>query len=185
MSMSRREFLQVLAAAAASGLMLDSRSALAGSLPAHFYDAPPSGNVSFLHITDVHAQLLPIWFREPNINLGIGSMAGNPPHLVGEYFLKHYGIKPGSADAHAFTYLDFVQAAKVYGKVGGFAHLKTLVDQVRGQPPRRAAAGRRRYLAGFRHLAVEQCPGHGGCLHRTRRRRHDLALGMRLSAPTG
>jgi sulfur-oxidizing protein SoxB len=135
MSMSRREFLQVLAAAAASGLVLDSRSALAGSLPAHYYDAPPSGNVSFLHITDVHAQLLPIWFREPNINLGIGSMAGKPPHLVGEYFLKYYGIKPGTADAHAFTYLDFVQAAKVYGKVGGFAHLKTLVDQVRGSRP--------------------------------------------------
>ncbi len=135
MSMSRREFLQVLAAAAASGLVLDSRSVLAGNLPAHYYDAPPAGNVSFLHITDVHAQLQPIWFREPNINLGIGSMAGQPPHLVGEYFLKHYGIKPGTADAHAFTYLNFEQAAKVYGKVGGFAHLKTLVDQVRGHRP--------------------------------------------------
>jgi sulfur-oxidizing protein SoxB len=135
MSMSRREFLQVLAAAAASGLVLDSRSVLAGSLPTHYYDAPPVGNVSFLHITDVHAQLLPIWFREPNINLGIGAMAGQPPHLVGEYFLKHYGIKPGSTDAHAFTYLNFEQAAKTYGKVGGFAHLKTLVDQVRGVRP--------------------------------------------------
>jgi sulfur-oxidizing protein SoxB len=135
MSMSRREFLQVLAAAAASGLVLDSRSVLAGSLPAHYYDAPPAGNVSFLHITDVHAQLQPIWFREPNINLGIGNMAGHPPHLVGEYFLKYYGIKPGTADAHAFTYLNFEQAAKVYGKVGGFAHLKTLVDQVRASRP--------------------------------------------------
>jgi len=135
MSMSRREFLQVLAAAAASGLVLDSRSVLAGSLPAHYYDAPPIGNVSFMHITDCHAQLLPIWFREPNINLGVGAMAGHPPHLVGESFLKNYGIKPGTADAHAFTYLDFRKAAKVYGKVGGFAHLKTLVDQVRSQRP--------------------------------------------------
>jgi len=135
MSMSRREFLQVLAVAAASGLVLDSRSALAGSLPSHFYDAPPAGNVSFLHMTDVHAQLMPIWFREPNVNIGVGSMAGHPPHLVGEHFLKHYGIKPHTADAHAFTYLDYVEAAKTYGKVGGFAHLKTLVDRVRGSRP--------------------------------------------------
>ena len=135
MSMSRREFLQVLAVAAASGLVLDSRSVLAGSLPPHFYDAPPAGNVSFLHITDVHAQLMPIWFREPNVNIGVGSMAGHPPHLVGEYFLKHYGIQPHTAEAHAFTYLDYVQAAKTYGKVGGFAHLKTLVDRVRGSRP--------------------------------------------------
>lgn len=135
MSMSRREFLHVLAAASAAGLVLDSREVLAGKLPASFYDMPPAGNVSFLHITDVHAQLLPVWFREPNVNLGVGSMAGKVPHLVGERFLKHYGIKPGTADAHAFTYLDFQTAARVYGKVGGFAHLKTLVDRLRAQRP--------------------------------------------------
>ena len=133
--MSRREFLQVLAAAAASGLVLDSKSVLAGKLPSGFYDMPPKGNVSFLHFTDCHAQLLPIWFREPNVNLGVGSMAGNVPHLVGHHFLKHYGIKPGTAEAHAFTYLDFATAAKTYGRVGGFAHLKTLVDMVRASRP--------------------------------------------------
>ncbi|MGQ9687097.1 MAG: thiosulfohydrolase SoxB [Thiobacillaceae bacterium] len=135
MSMSRREFLQVLAAAAASGLALDSKSVLAGKLPSGFYDMPPNGNVSFLHFTDCHAQLLPIWFREPNVNLGVDSMAGNVPHLVGHHFLKHYGIKPGTAEAHAFTYLDFATAAKTYGRVGGFAHLKTLVDMVRASRP--------------------------------------------------
>ena len=135
MSMNRREFLQVLAAAAASGLVLDSKSVLAGNLPANFYDLPPSGNVSFLHFTDCHAQLQPIWFREPNVNMGVGSMMGNVPHLVGDKFLKHYGIKPGSADAAAFTYLDFQTASKAYGKVGGFAHLKTLVDKVRASRP--------------------------------------------------
>jgi sulfur-oxidizing protein SoxB len=135
MSMSRREFLQVLAAAAASGLVLDSRDVLAGNLPAGYYDAPPAGNVSFMHITDTHAQLLPIWFREPNVNLGVADMSGKVPHLVGEHFLKHYGIKPGTIDAHAFTYLDFQTAAKTYGKVGGFAHLKTLVDRVRTSRP--------------------------------------------------
>lgn len=135
MSMSRREFLQVLAAAAASGLVLDSRDVLAGKLPESFYDLPPTGNVSFLHLTDCHAQLKPIWFREPSVNLGVGSMAGNVPHLVGHRFLKHYGIKPGTAEAHAFTYLDFETAARTFGRVGGFAHLKTLVDRVRAQRP--------------------------------------------------
>ena len=60
-------------------------------------------------------------------------MSGKVPHL--EHFLKHYGIKPGTAEAHAFTYLDFQTAAKTYGKVGGFAHLKTLVDRVRALRP--------------------------------------------------
>jgi sulfur-oxidizing protein SoxB len=135
MHMNRREFLQLLAIAASSGMALDSKSALAGTAPANFYDVPRHGNVSFLHMTDCHAQLLPIWFREPNVNLGIGDAYGKTPHLVGEYLLKKYGIKPGSAEAHAFTYLDFTEAAKVYGKVGGFAHLKTLVDKMRAQRP--------------------------------------------------
>ena len=135
MHMNRREFLQLLAVAAASGMALDSKSALAGNAPSNFYDVPRHGNVSLLHFTDCHAQLLPIWFREPNVNLGIGSALGKPPHLVGQYLLKQYGIKPGSAEAHAFTYLDFTEAARVYGKVGGFAHLKTLVDKLRAQRP--------------------------------------------------
>jgi len=135
MHMNRREFLQLLAVAAASGMTLDSKSALAGNAPANFYDVPRHGNVSFLHFTDCHAQLLPIWFREPNVNLGVGSAYGKAPHLVGEHLLKQYGIQPGSREAHAFTYLNFEEAAKVYGKVGGFAHLKTLVDKIRAQRP--------------------------------------------------
>ncbi|ODV12098.1 MAG: thiosulfohydrolase SoxB [Thiobacillus sp. SCN 64-317] len=134
--MNRREFLQMLAVAAASGMALDSKSVLAGGkLPANFYDVPRHGNVSLLHFTDCHAQLLPIWFREPNVNLGVGTALGKAPHLVGQSLLKHYGIKPGSAEAYAFTYLDFTEAARVYGKVGGFAHLKTLIDKLRAQRP--------------------------------------------------
>ncbi len=135
MHMNRREFLQLLAVAAASGMALDSKSALAGKAPATFYDVPRHGNVSFLHFTDCHAQLTPVWFREPNVNLGVGGSYGKAPHLVGQHLLKQFGIKPGSAEAHAFTYLDFTEAAKVYGKVGGFAHLKTLVDKMRAQRP--------------------------------------------------
>ncbi len=135
MSMNRREFLQILAAASAAGFALDSRQALAGNVPSNYYDIPVFGNVSLMHMTDCHAQLKPIWFREPNVNLGVGASVGKVPHLVGEHLLKAYNIKPGGIDAHAFTYIDFTAAARTYGKVGGFAHLKTLVDKVRSSRP--------------------------------------------------
>jgi sulfur-oxidizing protein SoxB len=96
---------------------------------------PKFGNVSMMHFTDCHAQLLPIYFREPDVNIGIGAATGKAPHLVGEHLLKEFGIKPGTADAHAFTYMDFAAAAKTYGKVGGFAHLATLVKNIRAQRP--------------------------------------------------
>lgn len=132
--MNRREFLQLLAVAAAGGLALDSKSALAAN-PGSLYDLPTFGNVSLLHFTDCHAQLMPIYFREPNVNLGVGSMAGKAPHLVGEKLLQQFGVAKGTAEAHAFTYLDFEAAAKTYGKVGGFAHLSTLVKRVRASRP--------------------------------------------------
>jgi S-sulfosulfanyl-L-cysteine sulfohydrolase len=135
MSFSRREFLQALAVASAGGMSLQSNFVQAQSAAQKFYDLPKFGNVHFLHFTDCHAQLMPIYFREPNVNLGIGAQEGKAPHLVGEYLLKAYGIKPGSRDAHAFTYLDFAAAAKTYGKVGGFAHLTTLVKQIKATRP--------------------------------------------------
>jgi sulfur-oxidizing protein SoxB len=135
MSMNRREFLQILAAASAAGFALDSRSLLAAEGGDRLYDLPRFGNVHFLHFTDCHAQLLPIYFREPSVNLGVGEARGKVPHLVGEHLLKAYDIKPGSREAHAFTYLDFAQAAKTYGKVGGFAHLATLVKTLRATRP--------------------------------------------------
>ena len=129
--MNRREFLQVLAVAAASGLPLGA----ARAQRAGFYDLPRFGNAHFLHFTDCHAQLLPVHFREPNVNLGVAGMAGRPPHLVGEALLKAFGVKPGSPDAHAFTYLDFERAAGNYGKLGGFAHLATLIKQLKASRP--------------------------------------------------
>lgn len=135
MSMNRREFLQILAAASAAGFALDSRSLLAAQGSEKLYDLPRFGNVHFLHFTDCHAQLLPIYFREPNVNLGIGGAKGKAPHLVGEHLLKAFGIKPKSIEAHAFTYLDFAAAAKTYGKVGGFSHLATLVKRLRAGRP--------------------------------------------------
>ncbi|MEG1969166.1 MAG: thiosulfohydrolase SoxB [Burkholderiaceae bacterium] len=135
--MQRREFLQVLAAAAAVGMPIASHEALAANpaAAAKMYELPRFGNVHFLHFTDCHAQLMPIHFREPSVNLGVGGAIGQPPHLVGESLLKHFGVKPGTAEAHAFTYLDFVQGAKTYGAVGGFAHLATLIKQMRASRP--------------------------------------------------
>ncbi len=135
MSMNRREFMQLLAVAAAGGFALHTDAAQAEKAAAKMYDLPSFGNVSFLHITDCHAQLLPIYFREPNVNLGLGAQQGNVPHLVGEKLLKHFGIKPGTIEAHAFSYLDFEKAAKTYGKVGGFAHLATLVKRMKASRP--------------------------------------------------
>ncbi|MFY9136305.1 thiosulfohydrolase SoxB [Zwartia sp.] len=132
--MSRREFVQLMAIASAAGLSLGSGTSRAQAATT-LYDLPKFGNVHLMHFTDCHAQLKPIYFREPNVNLGFDSQFGKPPHLVGDAFLKFYGIKPGTHEAHALTYLDFDKAALQYGKVGGFAHLATLVKQVRASRP--------------------------------------------------
>ena len=134
MSFSRREFLQVMGAAAVAGLIPRSLRASQHS-SSNPYDFAKFGNVSLLHYTDCHAQLNPIYFREPHINLGIAAMYGNPPHLVGEHLLKHFEIPANSPEAYAFSYLNFAEAAQKYGRVGGFAHLKTLVDQLRAERP--------------------------------------------------
>ena len=143
MSLSRREFLQIMAAASAAGFHLTGCDTDKNAAPgtagkqtqSNPYDIPPFGNVSFLHYTDCHAQLLPVYFREPSINLGIGSMKGNPPHLVGDAFLKYYGIQPGSREAYAFTHIDFADLAQKYGKIGGFAHMRTLVKKLKASRP--------------------------------------------------
>jgi sulfur-oxidizing protein SoxB len=133
--MNRRDFLQVLAAGAAAGLVLDAPDAVAQQRLDALYRVPKFGNVSVLHITDTHSQLLPVYFREPSVNIGVGAAMGKPPHLVGERLLKAFGLRAGTAEAHAFTYLDFDRAARTYGKVGGFAHLATLVKRVRADRP--------------------------------------------------
>ena len=135
MSMNRREFLQILAAASAAGFTLDSRELLAAQGGGKLYELPRFGNVHFLHFTDCHAQLLPIYFREPNVNLGIGAAQGRAPHLVGEHLLRAFKLRRGGVEAHAFTHLDFTAAAQAYGKVGGFAHLATLVKRLRASRP--------------------------------------------------
>ncbi len=136
MQLNRREFLNVMAAGSAAGMFGSWASAAsAAGKGEKLYDIPKFGNVSILHFTDCHAQLIPIYFREPNVNLGIAGMSGKVPHLVGENLLKAYGIGTNTALSHAYTYLDFEKAAKAYGKVGGFAHLATLVKKMRADRP--------------------------------------------------
>ncbi len=130
MSINRREFLQLISAAAAAGLFPASSFA-AQKQPSALYEVPNFGNARLLHFTDCHAQLLPVYFREPNVNLGVHGMLGKAPHLVGDKLLQHFGVKAGSIEAHALTYLGFDKEAAKYGKIGGFAHLATLVKQLR------------------------------------------------------
>jgi sulfur-oxidizing protein SoxB len=136
MNLTKREFFQVLGAGTMAGMGLGAYADADAATAANgLYDIPKFGTVSFLHMTDCHAQLKPIYFREPNVNLGVGAMKGNLPHLVGEHLLKTANIRPGTAQAHALTCLDFEKAAHRYGKVGGFSHLSTLVKRMKASRP--------------------------------------------------
>ena len=136
MNLSKREFVQVVGAASVAGMgLLRYADADAATAQRGLYDIAPFGNVSFLHMTDCHAQLKPIHFREPSVNIGVAAMQGQLPHLVGENLLKRAGVRPGTPMAHALTWLDFDKAARRYGKVGGFAHLATLVKQLKASRP--------------------------------------------------
>ncbi len=136
MNLSKRDFLQVMASASVAGMALGRYAdADAAAAEQGLYDLAPFGNVCLLHMTDCHAQLRPLYFREPSVNLGLGSLRGQWPHLVGEHLLEVAGVRPGSALAHAYTHLDFDRAARRYGKVGGFAHLATLVKRLKSNRP--------------------------------------------------
>ena len=96
------------------------------------YNHPFSSDIRLLHITDTHAQLSPSFFREPNINLGTGSNRNVPPHIVGDNFLKYYGLD-GNFNKYLYSYINFNELAKKYGKFGGYAHLKTAIDHLRNE----------------------------------------------------
>jgi len=127
--MNRREFNRLLCAGAIAGILPNTSSAFSRSRPD--YNLPQSGDVRLLHITDCHAQLKPIYFREPNVNIGLNDALGRTPHIVGDAFLSKNKLNKNSIEAHAFTYLNFNSAARQYGKVGGFAHLSTLIKSLR------------------------------------------------------
>lgn len=135
---SRREFL--MAATATSALLGSGMSGSWSKLMAQqalsedaLLSMEPIGNVTLVHITDIHAQLKPIFFREPSINLGIGDVNGLPPHVTGADFLKLYDIKAGTPDAYALTSDDFAALAGSYGKMGGMDRVATIIKRIRSE----------------------------------------------------
>ncbi len=132
MNLNRREFIRLLGLAGAAGLFPGAGYS-ASSEGSRLYDMPAFGNARILHFTDCHAQLNPIYFREPSVNLGIGDAFGKAPHLVGKNLVKQFGIAHGGIEEHAYTYINFEEAARTFGKIGGFAHLTTLVKKLRAE----------------------------------------------------
>ena len=136
MNLSKREFIQVMGAGTMAGLAMGQYAQASAPTAANgLYDIPAFGQVSCLHMTDCHAQLKPVHFREPHINLGVGAMQDHLPHLVGMHLLQAARVRPDTAQAHALTHLNFATAAKRFGKVGGFAHLATLVKRMKASRP--------------------------------------------------
>lgn len=133
MGLSRRELLQLAPLALLAGIAPERLFASEDRAAAGLYAAPSFGDFRLLHITDTHAQLLPVYFREPNVNIGVGAAKDRPPHLVGKALLDHFHIPAGGRRAHALTYLDYTASARLDGRMGGYAHLKTLIDRLRGE----------------------------------------------------
>jgi len=134
MIQSRRDFLRSLALASAAGFPA-ARLLAASATPEDPYQVPDYGNVTLLHFTDTHAQLNPVWWREPDTNIGVGEARGRPPHITGLQAARYYGVAPGSAQAYAVDCLDFAALAQRYGRVGGFAHIAALVKRYRAERP--------------------------------------------------
>ncbi|MCE8421117.1 thiosulfohydrolase SoxB [Rhodovulum sulfidophilum] len=137
---ARRDFLQAALAASAiwgaSGMgnwaRLAARQALSQDRLLEF---DSFGNVTLIHVTDIHGQLVPVWFREPEVNIGVGAAEGQPPHVTGADFLKLYGIAPGTPEAYALSYVDFVSLARSYGRMGGLDRVATVVKAIRADRP--------------------------------------------------
>jgi sulfur-oxidizing protein SoxB len=131
---SRREFLQLAAATAALVPGGWSRAFAQQRLSQdELLRFEALGNVTLVHITDLHAQLNPVLFREPSINLGVGEAKGVVPHVSGRALLDLYGIAPGSPTAYALTADDFVALAKTYGRLGGLDRIATIVKAIRAE----------------------------------------------------
>ncbi|MBY8977680.1 thiosulfohydrolase SoxB [Rhodobacteraceae bacterium NNCM2] len=137
---SRRDFLQATVAASAivggAGVGQWGRLAAQQKLTQdQLLEFETFGNVTLIHLTDIHAQLKPVWFREPEINIGVGAVHGLPPHVTGKDFLKLYNLTPGSPEAYALTYPDFVALAREYGRMGGMDRVATVVNAIRADRP--------------------------------------------------
>ena len=133
-TLGRREFIYLMAALGSTPIFANSHMRLSptGKLE-DYYKLKPFGNVRILHMTDSHAQLMPVYFREPSVNIGLFGNKNVPPHIVGKYFLDYYKISNNDRLTYAFTCVNFEEYAKRIGRMGGFAHIKTIVDSLRGE----------------------------------------------------
>src|SRR5665811_952913 len=132
---TRREILQVgtTAALMAGGGGFTRAMAQQRLSEAELLKFDAFGNVTLLHVADIHGQLMPVYFREPSINLGVGEARGQPPHLTGSDFLKRFGIPAKSAAVYALASEDFAALAKTYGRIGGLDRLATIIKRVRAE----------------------------------------------------
>ncbi|MAF49986.1 MAG: thiosulfohydrolase SoxB [Rhodospirillales bacterium] len=135
--LTRRDFLQVSAAAAAilGGGNMSLAAARQSLTQKKILEFDSVGQVTLLNFADCHAQLMPLYFREPSFNVGVGAATGLPPHITGKKLLEKFEIRPGTPEAHAFSSHDFVALSQEYGKVGGLAHMATLINAVRAERP--------------------------------------------------
>jgi sulfur-oxidizing protein SoxB len=136
LEVGRRDLLKLLAVGVTAGLtprQVEADPAAADRL----LEFPPLGNLTLLHLTDSHATLQPVFFREPDTLIGVGDERGKPPYLTGRDFLRAYRIAPRTAEAYAFSAVDFATLAARYGRMGGYAHLATLIKRVRAERPGR------------------------------------------------
>ena len=136
-TLNRRNFLKALGLATTGSLansmgLISPSTAFAQSLD-QLYDMPMNGQVRVLHLTDIHAQIQPVYFREPNVNLGLGDAKGQLPHVVAGPLLDKLGLTENSIEAYAYSSLNFEENARQFGKMGGVAHIKTLLDKLRKQ----------------------------------------------------
>ncbi len=136
--LTRRDFMQVTAATAAMMAPLGGITAAAAARKItqdEILKFKPVGQVTLLNFTDCHAQIVPLYFREPSVNIGVGEVNGLPPHLTGKDFLKNFGLAPGTSDAYAFSSDDFTRLAREYGRIGGMAHMATMIKAIRAERP--------------------------------------------------
>jgi sulfur-oxidizing protein SoxB len=128
----RREFMYLMASLSATPIFANSHMRLSPTGKVDdYYKLKPFGNARILHITDTHAQLMPVYFREPSVNIGLFGNKNVPPHVVGKNFLDYYGIKNNDRLTYAFTCVNFEKNAEVMGRMGGFAQMKTITDHLR------------------------------------------------------
>jgi S-sulfosulfanyl-L-cysteine sulfohydrolase len=135
MQVTRRDLLKLLVVAGGAGI--SPRALAADDGGRHLLEFEPLGNVTLLHMTDPHATLLPVFYREPDTLIGIGAERNSPPFVTGQAALRAWRLAPGTPEAYAYTHLDFAELAARYGRLGGYAHLATLVRRIREERPGR------------------------------------------------